>query len=961
MQLGWTHMETIIQLLVTGLATALCWYLLRRLPGITALCWWTYASTCGFAALLLTLVAAVSPAVLAELVLILALACGCAQIFFVARGLSCANQYGPWRTRYSLIAGLVVLLGFVVAGFAGGAGMAALAASHNVVIPLACALFGVSFLLPKGRRSAASIVGSSLLFVISVSGLLGAAVFFGAIPASIFRTIEAWPSWTLVGELAVVLSMAGISMMEIEKDNAGLRAHSERLTSLVNSTAVGICELDTDGSIKFLNQAAAAMLAKDDRDLAGAPIHDLLELQQDESLPNPADYILRPTAAVSEARAKFRRGDSDLVSVEWSSCPIQEDGRISGAVLTLRDVTQREAADRFHKLRSEILELIARNKPVEQTAKLLSESVEERLAGFYCSVLLCEGDSFRVVASPRVPHEFRSAMNEVPATRFTPGDRGATAFKNWDRVFRHLGPKHGFHGTWTEAMISTANEVLGLIVLNHSDAANFGRDEKNVVEQAARLGALAIEHRRTFERLTHQGHYDSLTGLPNRLLLDDRLKQALARAERTGNRLAVLAIDLDRFKYVNDTFGHDTGDLYLQQLSVRLASRIRAADTLARTGGDEFTALLVDVKDLHDAETAAESLTASLADAFEIDGHTLYGAVSIGIAVFPKDGMDAEQLRRNADRALYRAKAKGRNTIQSYSDDDAQEDSNRIDIEVQLHHAIKKGQFELVYQPQFTCDRHLIGFEALLRFNHPKLGLVPPGRFIPIAEESGLILPIGEWVLREACRQIKEWEGKGLHNVRVAVNGSPLQFAQADFYDTVATVLEESNVRPDALELEVTEGTLMQSIRDSANQMQTLTALGVRISVDDFGTGYSSLSYLHQLPIHILKIDRSFIANMMEPGGTRSIVEAIISLAHGLGLKTVAEGVETENQLAALKAAGCDFIQGFIFSRPLSGINASRLLWQHTFAAESTGAGHELIRSTSPTAWSPSRFSGAVS
>jgi diguanylate cyclase (GGDEF)-like protein/PAS domain S-box-containing protein len=955
--------ETISQFLVTSLATALCWYLLRRLPQVTALRWWTYASACGFAALLLTVAAAASSrAVLEGLALTAALLCGGAQIFFVTRGLSCTRQSDPRWMRYSLVASFVVLLGFGVVALAGGAGVAALAVSEKLVIPVVCALFGVSFWLPSGRRSVISSVGSAALLGISICGLLGAVVSFQIIP-QLLAHVVAWQSWTVIGQFAAGLSIACLIVMEIENNNVELRTRAERLASLVDSTPVGICELDTNGSIRFVNQSAAAMLAKDERDLAGAPIHDLFELQQDETLPSPSDFILRPTTAVSGARARLRRGYGDFVSVEWSSSPIQEDGNISGALLTLRDVTQREAVDRFHKLRSEILELIARNKPVEQTAKLLTESMEERLPGFYCSVLLCEGESFRVVASPRVPYEFRSALNEVPATRVVTGehDKGPMGYRNWDRAFSQLGPKHGFRGTWTEAMMSSANEVLGVIVLNHSEAANFGRDEKSILEQAARLGALAVEHRRTFERLTHQGQYDSLTGLPNRLLLEDRLKQALARAERTFNRLAVLAIDLDRFKYVNDTFGHDTGDLFLQQISVRLASRIRATDTLARTGGDEFTALLVDVKDLHEAEKVAESLTASLAEPFEIDGHTLYGAVSIGISIYPKDGMDAEPLRRNADRALYRAKSKGSNCVQSYSLDDANEDSNRLEIEVQLHHAIKKGNFELHYQPQFTCDKRLIGFEALLRFNHPKLGMVPPSHFIPIAEESGLILPIGEWVLREACRQVKEWEAKGLHPVRVAVNGSPLQFAQANFYETVATVLEKSNMRPEFLELEVTEGTLMQSLRDSANQMQTLTALGVSISVDDFGTGYSSLSYLHQLPIHILKIDRSFIANMMEPGGTRSIVEAIISLAHSLGLKTVAEGVEKNNQLEALRAAGCDFIQGFVFSRPLSAINASRLLFQNAVANTAT-PGPDLFQPASPGIWMPSRsFSGAVS
>jgi len=949
---SYTHLESIVQLWIAGLATALCAFLNRRLPAVTALRWWSYAWASGVASLLLGFLAAASPlAVLAELAFTLRLLCDAAQILFVARGLLCLEGSHPRRTRLLLAVGLVLLLGFGATALAGSAGpRVSVLASHNFVFSILCGVFAISFWPRRGQSTTALTVGSAIPLAVCVIGFLDAAALFQVLPgsslSSLFSVLN-WPAWTVIGQFSAAVAMMSVMLFAAQARNAELDTHTERLRAVMDSMPYGICEIDADGSIKFANRAAATTLASGERSPAGTTIHDMLEAHHGESSSSvpcaPAFAPDTPTVG----RSRYSTGLGDLISVEWSSSPIHRGGAIAGAVLTLRDVTHSEAVDRFHQARCEILEMIAKHKPVEQTSQLLATAIEQRLPGFHCSVLLCEGEWFHVVASSCTSHAFRAELNELPSSRFVLSGNRITDFVTWEKSLRPLGSKHGFRGTWSKPMVSAANEVLGILVLNHADVTDLSSEEKSVLDQAASVAALAVEHRRSFERLTHEGHHDSLTGLPNRPLLEDRLKQALARVERTNKQLAILAIDLDRFKFVNDTFGHDTGDLFLQQISVRLSSRIRVADTLARTGGDEFTAILLDVKDIEYAKKVAESLTASLSDPFDVDGRTMYGAISIGIAVYPKDGTDAESLRRNADRALYRAKEKGRNTVQCYSLDDALEHSNRIQIEVLLHRAIKNGNFEIHYQPQFTCDRQLVGFEALLRFRHPKLGMMPPSEFIPIAEESGLILPIGEWVLKETCRQIKEWEDKGMCAARVAVNASPLQFAQADFSDTVAKVLRASKVQPDRLELEVTEGTLMQ--RDSVKQMEAMAALGLSLSVDDFGTGYSSLSYLHQLPIHNLKIDRSFISKLLAPGGTRSIVEAIISLAHGLRLKTIAEGVETQEQLAFLRAAGCDFIQGFIFSYPLSAIDASRLLWQHTFSDTRGGSlGHSVNPKVSP-------------
>ncbi|HVJ06208.1 MAG TPA: EAL domain-containing protein, partial [Candidatus Saccharimonadales bacterium] len=784
------------------------------------------------------------------------------------------------------------------------------------------------------RHLWAGLVISGLLLLGIMRELLSASIPFTHFAGAVFHFPWLNPVTSFIIDVCastialVFLTLSGLAM-EMEET----RVNSERMQQLINAADHGICEVNQSGLISFVNAAASAMMEIDREDLSKVWIQEKLQAcEDDHSIRAVSEFVLRPTATFNQMRARILRWNRLPLPVEWSSSPILRNGKPAGAAVTLHDVSEHDAADRFHRYRTELLELIARNKPVEEVAKILVSAVEERLPGFSCSILVCDIESFRVIASPKLPEGFHLAMNTMPCDRiFQVTDRkGSQELNDWEDALRKIAADFNFAGTWSEPMISSANELLGTVVLNHSVMAPLDPLQSSTLGEAARLGSLAVEHRMGYERLLHQGYHDALTGLPNRLLLADRVKQALARAERNHTQVAYLSIDLDRFKDINDTLGHDAGDLFLKQISVRMQARVRASDTFARTGGDEFTLILPDMHDVRDSIRVAENLTAALRDPFKVENHTIYGTASIGIAVYPQDGRDIDTLQRNADRAMYRAKAQGRNFFQSYSDHDSQEDRNRIEIEFHLRRAIEQGGFSLNFQPQFTCDHRLVAFEALLRFQHPKLGMVPPSRFIPMAEESGLILPIGEWVLHEVCRQIAEWQDKGLRGIRVAINVSPLQLARGDFADTVARALQASGVKPDLLELELTEGVLMTSVRDSAQQIAAMARTGVRLSVDDFGTGYSCLSYLHQLPLHVLKIDRSFVARMLEPDGTRCIVEAIISLAHRLGLQTVAEGVENEVQLEFLRTLGCDLIQGFFFSKPLSAIDASCLLWQDT-------------------------------
>lgn len=412
---------------------------------------------------------------------------------------------------------------------------------------------------------------------------------------------------------------------------------------------------------------------------------------------------------------------------------------------------------------------------------------------------------------------------------------------------------------------------------------------------------------------------DSLTGLPNRTLFFDRLNQTLARADRNAAQIAVLFLDLDGFKVVNDTLGHASGDDLLLQVSQRLRNCIRSSDTLARLGGDEFVVLAsYSGKELNIAHVA-QNLLDKVAPAYFIDGREIYTSVSIGIALFPEDGRDAETLLRCADMAMYSAKEGGRNCYHFFSEGMNRKAHERMELETNLRLALERDEFFLEYQPILAAgDGSIVAAEALIRWQHPDWGRTMPGDFIAISEDSGLIVPMGEWVLRTACRKLKEWQQQGLAPLRLAVNVSGRQFAQRDFVDTVKKILSETGVDARFLELELTETSLMESADATVKTLLRLRELGLSIVIDDFGTGYSSLGYLKNFPIERLKIDRSFIADVCSNPRDRAIVEAIIAMADKLGLRVVAEGVETAEQADCVRCCGCHEIQGYFYHRPLS-------------------------------------------
>jgi diguanylate cyclase (GGDEF)-like protein/PAS domain S-box-containing protein len=428
-------------------------------------------------------------------------------------------------------------------------------------------------------------------------------------------------------------------------------------------------------------------------------------------------------------------------------------------------------------------------------------------------------------------------------------------------------------------------------------------------------------------QMTHSAHHDFLTDLPNRMLLNDRLTQAIALACRYRHKLAVLFLDLDSFKHINDSLGHATGDKLLKAIGERLLATVRSSDTVSRQGGDEFVIVLSSVARSEDAALSVTKIIAATIAPYSIDQHDLHVNVSVGVSIYPDDGADAEALIQNADNAMYHAKEHGNNNYRFFKEDMNVQAVRRQFLEASLRRALERHEFVLHYQPKINLKSGLItGVEALIRWHHPERGLIPPAEFIPIAESCGLIVPIGRWVLRQACMQVAKWQGAALPQIRMAVNISSVEFRDKNFLENLRATLAATGLEPRYLELELTESVLMQHVESTALVLGELRAMGVHLAVDDFGTGYSSLSYLSQFPIDSLKIDKSFVQEINSGCEDAPIISAVINMGRGLKQRVIAEGVETQDQLTFLQSRGCEEGQGFYFSCPVVAEGFAKLL-----------------------------------
>ncbi|MEH2146422.1 EAL domain-containing protein [Nostoc sp.] len=472
------------------------------------------------------------------------------------------------------------------------------------------------------------------------------------------------------------------------------------------------------------------------------------------------------------------------------------------------------------------------------------------------------------------------------------------------------------------------NELWGYLGLaDCTFERHWSRHEESTLLTMAASIISTQQRQQVEEKIRYQALHDLLTGLPNRLLFNELLGKTLPNATRNGESLAVIFLDLDRFKVINDTLGHTLGDQLLQNVTQRLKDLLRGGDTIARWGGDEFTILLPRVNDIEEVKQVAQRILQALEDAFHLQGHELYVTASLGIALLDDNSPDAETLIQHADAALYYAKDKGRNNYQFYSVSLSAKNPELLTLEKSLRYALERKEFTVYYQPRVNITTgEITGMEALLRWQHPEMGLVAPSVFIPLAEESGLIVPIGEWVLQTACSQNKTWQDAGLPPMTIAVNLSLKQFHQPKLVETVAEVLEQTGLEARFLELEITETTAIENLNFTRTVLQNLQQMGIYISIDDFGTGHSSLSRLQLLPLHNLKIDKSFIQDLTQDVKVAHIIKAIVNLGHSLGLKLTAEGVEKEEELEFLKSINCEEVQGFLLYRPLSAKKATEIL-----------------------------------
>jgi diguanylate cyclase (GGDEF)-like protein len=587
----------------------------------------------------------------------------------------------------------------------------------------------------------------------------------------------------------------------------------------------------------------------------------------------------------------------------------RRNNRAQGLETAVRQRTRELESERVReKAHNRILEMLVSRQPLSAVLDAVVLSIQSRIPGARCVIALKRAERWQIAAGTDIPREWRAALAEPCAVPFEVA-RHPARFGDVvnDPAWRAL---RDYTAGAVPAVIQShpvgdPDAPLGAILLFEAEPAEA------ILEAAGRLATIAVEQSRFHDYLAYQAQHDHLTGLPNRALFEERLAGALAEAKDRGQKVAVLFLDLDRFRQVNESMGHRAGDLLLAEIASRMRRALRPSDTVARIGGDEFNAIVTNIRLAAEAEDIAGRLLDALRQPFSIEGRAVAVSASLGIALFPDDGIEGEALRREADAAMYCAKGQGRNRFQSFGTR-----NKKLETDRELRLALHENRFEVYYQPKVGADGGFGGLEALIRLNHPVNGLVAPAGFIPIAEESGLIVSIGEFVLNEVCRQIADWQARGIGVVPVAVNVSPVQIARLDFAESVRGCLSRHSVPGSAIELELTENLLIAGSEETQRQMRELRSLGIHLSIDDFGTGYSSLSYLHRLQVDGIKLDRSFVHPIVADPAARRLVQAMIGVAEGLGLNVIAEGVETEAQRTVLVAAGCRMMQGFLFARP---------------------------------------------
>ncbi len=737
--------------------------------------------------------------------------------------------------------------------------------------------------------------------------------------------------------------------MEFRRERARTEAEKHtleaRFRNILNIAADAVISIDQDQRITIFNQGAERMFGYSADEVIGQLLELLLPGHYSAAHRKHVEEFARgPDVArhMNEQGDVYgRRKDGEEFPAEASISKLTENGRTTFTVI-LRDITERKRAEQELRL-------------LQGVTHAMTEAGDVYAAIAVTLAKVCEATDW-VLAQAWVPRVDGSVLECSPA--WSARESGLESFRAASLGLRFAAGEELPGRVWASRQplwLSDLSEEQAYARAPRARAAGLqasmaipvqaGEETMAVIEffmrerrapdqrliglvssVAAQLGTV-VQRKRAEERLHHLAHHDPLTGLPNRLLFMDRLQQAMFEANRHGHPVGLAFLDLDRFKTINDSLGHVIGDMLLKQVAERLAQCVREGDTVARPSGDEFTLILSDVGHAGGAGRVAQRILDSFLAPFSVSGHELFTSASMGVTLYPFDEGTVEGLLRNADIAMYRAKERGRNTYEFYSADMTSKAHARLALENALRSAVDREEFLLHYQPVVDLSTgQMTGIEALMRWQHPERGLVSPAEFIPVAEETGLIVRMGDWALRAGCKQWRKWCAENGQRLRLAVNVSPRQFHHGSLLKIVKQVLEETGFDPHWLDLEITETLLMQHAESTLVAMRELGTLGVHFSIDDFGTGYSSLSYLKHLPIGSVKIDRSFVRDIPDDGNDSAIVTAIISMAHDLGLKVIAEGVETEEQLNFLRDRKCDALQGYCFSPPVRSEELVQLL-----------------------------------
>jgi len=705
------------------------------------------------------------------------------------------------------------------------------------------------------------------------------------------------------------VSAAFNSMAEaIAERTRHLEASEKRTRSIFQSAGEGMLLVSDDGLIRDHNRATGNIFGYTGEQLIGQPLTCLLPEQLS---PAERHRLLR----------SISRTDPDSRTLQR----IEITGRRHGGEHFPMELNISQVMFGEHTLYLAIIQDISQRKQAEQAIQEKQQFLQSVVDGVIDPIMVI-GEDYRVIMMNR------AARDNVPE-QFRDHDQHYCYQVSHNRDT----PCSGIEHPCPLKQVMSNHRAVTLLHVHHSRELGLRRielDASPYLDSSGRLrGIIEVskditERLETEEqlrdnevRLSHLAQHDILTGLPNRLLFHDRLEHAMQKARRSGHQVAVLFLDLDRFKNINDGLGHDVGDGLLREVASRLLRVIRDEDTVARLGGDEFVIILEDITDSSSASSVARKCLSALSQKMLIKGIDIFPTVSIGIALFPGDEQSVDGLMKCADAAMYRAKDGGRDSFQFYTRDMNDQTISLLRMEGSLRHALEKQQLRLHYQPKYDLrNGKLVGMEALVRWQHPEKGLISPADFIPLAEDTGMIVAIGEWVLGEACRQLREWHEAGFRQLQVAVNISARHF-NPTLLETLDQVLLKTGLAPESLELEITESVLMENAEAAVGTLSQIRERGISLAIDDFGTGYSSLNYLKRFPIGSLKIDRSFVQDVMQDGNDAAIVSSIVALARNMDLQVTAEGIETEEQMGFIQNAGCDFGQGFLLGKP---VEASR-------------------------------------